>query len=228
MAGAVEAVDVPAFLASGRRIAAHLSALSAVGTARVLDFGEPGAAKEEVELRGSSMVILSGAVMVRGSSGRRRTAEILGSGDVLRPTSMSDTVSVNWHCSQRTQMARLDDVTNLLCQRHEALTAVLEADGQRLQSLQTRLAIAQEPALHIRLSLLLHHLSMRWGRVTRSGTLVPLRLTHAALAELCSSQRASTSRVLHQLASGDAAVSRSPAGWLLREGAVSPARGARR
>ena len=62
------------------------------------------------------------------------------------------------------------------------------------------------------------HLADRWGRVDRDGVTLPIRLSHATLAELVAAQRPSVSIALKQL-TGERRVARAPAGgWRLLEG----------
>jgi hypothetical protein len=64
---------------------------------------------------------------------------------------------------------------------------------ERSHALSQRLAIAQMPQLRVRLLTLLWHLADRWGHVQRDRTVLPLSLSHGALAELVSAQRPSVS-----------------------------------
>jgi hypothetical protein len=66
----------------------------------------------------------------------------------------------------------------------------------------------------------------RWGRVTTDGVLVPVRLTHATLAELVGASRPSVSTVL-KLLERDGLLARRKEGWLLH-GEAPPALGTER
>jgi CRP-like cAMP-binding protein len=61
------------------------------------------------------------------------------------------------------------------------------------------MAIAHHARVDARLELLLWHLADRWGRVTREGVLLPLRLTHELLADLVAAQRPSVTLSLQNL-----------------------------
>jgi CRP/FNR family transcriptional regulator, cyclic AMP receptor protein len=69
----------------------------------------------------------------------------------------------------------------------------------RARHLAVNMAIAHYPRIDHRLLLLLWHLADRWGRVTAAGTRIPLRLTHALLADLVAARRTSVTTALAQL-----------------------------
>jgi hypothetical protein len=65
-----------------------------------------------------------------------------------------------------------------------------------------------------RVHVLLWHLALRWGRVTREGTALSLPLTHALLAEMIASRRPTVTKALSQLAQ-QGRVRPTDDGWLL-------------
>ena len=62
--------------------------------------------------------------------------------------------------------------------------------------------------------MLLWHLAGRWGRVRSDGAIVPLRLTHAVLAELVAARRPTVTSALSDL-SRRGLVTAFHDGWLL-------------
>jgi hypothetical protein len=155
--------------------------------------------------------------------GSRRSAELIGSGDVLAPPP-DDSASyavvaehVTCRVLEPTWVAVLDAA---FCGRvtpwASILTELLKRSGWRSRSLAVRLAIAQVPNLGDRLLLLLWHLADRWGQVLPDGVLLPLRLSHETLAELACAQRPSVSVALRQLAERDLVVRATGRGWQLR------------
>lgn len=80
----------------------------------------------------------------------------------------------------------------------ELLQALAERMAGHGRSLALRLAISQMPRLDSRLKVMLWHLADRFGRVDRAGVLIPIRLSHAVLAEPVSAQREPVTRRLKQ------------------------------
>jgi CRP/FNR family transcriptional regulator, cyclic AMP receptor protein len=85
---------------------------------------------------------------------------------------------------------------------------------QRSRSLTFHMALSHLTRVDVRLLALFWHLADRWGRVGREGTLVPLRLTHATLAQLVGAQRPSVTSALRTLEQRGL-LRRLPEGWLL-------------
>jgi CRP/FNR family transcriptional regulator, cyclic AMP receptor protein len=77
------------------------------------------------------------------------------------------------------------------------------------------MAIVHHPRVDTRLHMLFWHLAARWGRVTPDGTVLPLPVTHALLAEIVASRRPTVSKAVTQLADAGL-VTRQGTGWLLR------------
>lgn len=88
--------------------------------------------------------------------------------------------------------------------------------AQRVESLVTRLLIAQTPRISDRVHLLLWHLAERRGRVGPEGVSIPLRLSRALLAELACTTRESVSRALTAL-TGAGLVEVTRQGFVLRD-----------
>ena len=68
------------------------------------------------------------------------------------------------------------------------------------------MAILHQPRIDVRLHMLLWELAERWGHVHRDGVHLPLRLTHAMLAELVAARRPTVTKALGELAARSAAV----------------------
>jgi CRP-like cAMP-binding protein len=67
-------------------------------------------------------------------------------------------------------------------------------------------AIMQQPRTDIRLHMLFWELADRWGTVRSDGAHVPLRLTHAILADLVAARRPTVTKALGELAERSAVV----------------------
>jgi CRP-like cAMP-binding protein len=93
--------------------------------------------------------------------------------------------------------------------------ALFARSARRQRGLAVRLVVNQLVRLEDRLLLALWALAERWGRVTPDGVLVPMGLTHSALARLVGARRPSVTSALGDLAR-DRLLERTEDGWLLR------------
>lgn len=175
------------------------------------------------------VLLLEGLLMRTQQLGSVVSAELLGSGDVLRPLHLGDegsslTSSVRWQVLQRSQVALLDRRFAQVAGRWPEVTAaLLERSVQRARLLAFQMGVGHVRRVDARVLLLLWRLADRWGRVTRDGVVLPLRLTHGWLANLVGAQRPSVTTALGQLAQAGR-VERLPDGsWLLRGPAPDPA-----
>ncbi len=153
------------------------------------------------------LLIVDGIVARFVVLAKRRTVELLGAGDLIRPAQpeaddyASVTPEAHWQVLAPTRVAVLN---HDLILGIGALPGVLgELAGraiQRSRSLTVRLAIAQVPNLEARLELLFWHLADRWGRRESGLTVLQLRLPQGLLGELACAQRTSVNAALKQLA----------------------------
>jgi CRP/FNR family transcriptional regulator, cyclic AMP receptor protein len=133
-------------------------------------------------------------------------AELLGQGDVLRPWQGEGAQSTlarttGWRVLEQARIAVLDKYAAVRLARYPELTGRFVAKAlERSRSLAAAMAIAQHTRVEVRLHMLFWHLADRWGRVRPGGVIVPLRLTHAILADLVSARRPSVSTGLSVLA----------------------------
>ena len=169
---------------------------------------------------GLGLLVLEGVLARRIGIDNRFSAELLGDGDVLRslrgefqPTPLR--LSASWLVLERTRLAVLDErfVRQLAAFPH--LTGRLFARSVlRTRQLAVNMAIVHQARVDVRLHMLLWHLAGRWGRVRSDGVVVPLRLTHAILAELVAARRPTVTSALSELARGGL-VRSVDEGWLL-------------
>lgn len=169
-------------------------------------------------------LVLDGLLVRETVVGRHTTAELLGNGDLLRPWDQVDetpeapvTARHQWRVLQPTRLAVLDARFATLCSRLPSITAeLLSRTLRRSRLLGLLLALSAMPRLDARLLALMWHLADRWGKVGPDGVHVPLRLTHATLAQLVGAQRPSVTSALQNL-EGRGLISRLPegGGWLL-------------
>lgn len=163
-------------------------------------------------------VILEGVLLHRMAIGDQPALRLLGPGDMLAragDTRSSPLVRTSYHVPGELRLAMLDDRVLLTARRFPNLFTGLQTRmGEQHQRLATQLAICQLPRVEDRVLALLWLLAETWGRVTPSGTVVPLALTHDALGELVGARRPTVTLALKEL-SDRGAVFRQAGQWLL-------------
>lgn len=170
---------------------------------------------------GIGILIVDGLLMRDVVLGETVATEIVGRGDVLRPTEHDGTEApvpfdVEWRVMQPTTLARLDRAFAAeLAQWPEVVEAIVAAAVRRSQSLALHLAVCHLRRVHTRLLVFMWHMADRWGKVGPEGVHVPLKLSHRALGQLVGAQRPSVTTALRQL-SAEGLVSRAADGtWML-------------
>jgi hypothetical protein len=167
------------------------------------------------------LLILDGVLLRDLDLGRRASTEVLGFGDVLRPWDADSAASelqlvARWTVLEPLRLAVLDERFLHLAVRHPLIVDALFARAtRRHRGLAVRLVVNQLVRLEDRLLLALWALAERWGRVTPDGVVVPMGLTHSALARLVGARRPSVTSALGDL-SRDRLLERTEDGWLLR------------
>lgn len=172
---------------------------------------------------GVGLLVLDGLMIRRVGIDERFGAELLGTGDLLRPwqhagAESSIDRSVSWRVLVDTRVAVLDRRVAYRMASFPDLTGVLVARALwRARSLAVSMAIVHQPLIEARLHMLLWHLADRWGTVSRDGVRLPLRLTHAVLAELVATRRPTVTTALARLAA-QGSVTYADHVWLLTGG----------
>lgn len=168
------------------------------------------------------LLVLEG-LMIRGVEvAERRCGELVGPGALLRPwdnfgRSAPMPYEVHWRVIDPIRVAILDQRTLMVSARWPPLVhALVKRAVERSHALALNVAIHCLQHVELRLMVLFWHLADRFGRVTREGTVVPLKLTHRDLAELIGSQRPSVSQKLVELSDRGQVVRRPDRTWLLR------------
>ncbi len=154
---------------------------------------------------GPGLLVVNGVLVSNLSVGDRIAAELLGAGDVLSPPPEDDDQllghTLGWRILVPTTLALLDEPFAKRIRFWPAITAtLLRRAAQRTSELNVQRAIAAQPRLEVRLTLLLWHLSGRWGKVETGGIRLPLPLTHHLLGRLVAAERPSVSHALARLA----------------------------
>jgi hypothetical protein len=168
-------------------------------------FWEPG--EEAAAARGGfGLLMLDGLVVRRVATHGRFGAELLGTGDLLRPwedggEDLMPPFGVRFTVAEATRMAILDADFTARAARYPSIGANLVARAMaRSRTLAIGMAIAHYPQVRQRVLLLLWHIADRWGRVTPKGVRIPLHLPHELLADLVAARRPAVTSALTQLA----------------------------
>lgn len=156
---------------------------------------------------GPGVLILDGVLSVSVLVGDRIAAELIGTGDLVQPMCREHEEILSCHISWRaltpTRLALLDaGFAKRVRFWPQINRALLSRAARRSASLNVQRAIAAEPRLEMRLTLLLWHLAARWGKIERGGVRLPLPLTHHLLGQLIGAERPSVTHALTRLAQG--------------------------
>ena len=150
------------------------------------------------------------------------STELLGEGDVMQPwLAAGDDVLVHyrvfWHVLSPVRMAVLDGgFAKVLVEWPQVMATLLERAVRRTLRMGVHQALLQLSPVETRLLVLFWHLAERWGRVTTSGIVLPLGLTHQVLGQLVGCQRASVTTALKAVTRSGLLERLPDGGWLLR------------
>ncbi len=168
-------------------------------------------------------LVLDGLLTRDTRIGRHEIAELLGSGDLLRPWDHVEGEDSpiawrhHWRVLEPTRLAVLDARFGAIAGRFPVITArLISRTLQRSRLAGLMLAVSAMPRLDERLLTVMWALADRWGRVGPEGTTVPLPLTHATIARLVGAKRPSVTSALKVLEErGFLARPVSGPGWVL-------------
>ena len=171
------------------------------------------------------LLLLSGLIMRSVQLAGAESPELIGAGDLIRPWDdhEGEVASVAFGSAftvlTPVRMAVLDDAfCRTICRWPAVVSALVGRSVQRTRWNSVHLALLRLQRIDARLLLLLWHFADRWGRVRRDGVELPVRLTHAQLANLVGAQRPSVTVALRGLAESGRVVRAPDGGWLLTGG----------
>ncbi|MGH2833935.1 MAG: helix-turn-helix domain-containing protein [Solirubrobacteraceae bacterium] len=177
--------------------------------ARVLDVPagawSPAAIAPRVS-SGIGLLVLTGLLRRRVGVDGRYGSELLGAGDLLRPWQREDNAVTlprarGWQVLHPCRLAVLDRSFAARAGRYPEVTTALFARAvRRSRHLAVNMAIVHQPRVDVRLHMLFWELADRWGTVHGEFVRLPIRLTHAVLAELVAAQRSTVTTALNELA----------------------------
>ena len=161
---------------------------------------------------GIGLLMLDGLLVRQVGVGGRFGAELLGSGDLIRPWQLDDKAKTlprtgRWRALVPCRMAVLDkDFTVRLTRYPEVTSCLFSRAMRRASHIAVQIAIVHQPRIDVRLRMLFWELADRWGTVHSDGVHVPLQLTHAMLADLVAARRPTVTKALGELADAGAVV----------------------
>ena len=164
--------------------------------------------------------VVDGMLAAHMRVGEQSGLRILGPGDILSPAATPPSMLLADRGCRVVASARLALLgRDVLVGAHRwpRLLAGLHARAsEQIERVAVQLAICQLPRVEDRLLALLWLLAESWGRVTPSGTMLPLALTHETLGALVGARRPTVTLALGELADRGAVV-RQGRSWLLTE-----------
>jgi CRP/FNR family cyclic AMP-dependent transcriptional regulator len=169
---------------------------------------------------GIGLLVLDGLLVRRVGIDGRFGAELLGEGDLMRPWENDDEMptlplTTAWRVLETARLAVLDEHFMAHLADYPQLGGKLVGRAlARSRSIAINMAIVHQARVDVRLHMLFWHLASRWGRVGSGVVTVPLRLTHAVLAELAAARRPTVTSALTGLARRGL-VRSTDAGWVL-------------
>lgn len=175
---------------------------------------------------GVGFLILEGALIRCVTVAHRTSGELLGPGDVLRPSHDPFEEDVRFSTYYRAisdvRMAMLDGrVVRAAALVPELTPALVTCTARRSGGLSRQLVIVQSQSVETRILVTLNYLAERWGVVTREGVVLPEFLSHGTLALLLGARRPSVTSAMVRLSARGEVERRADGRWLL--GPAAPA-----
>lgn len=165
-----------------------------------------------------ALVVVEGVLAHEMAVSGQPGMTLLGAGDIVARSGAAGSTLVRtsrYSTAGALRFALLGDRVLAAAQRFPRLITGLQVRiGDQHQRLAAQLLICQLPRVEDRLLTMMWLLAERWGRVTPSGTSLPLRLTHETLGALVGARRPTVSLALKQL-TAEGAMIHQPHGWLL-------------
>ncbi len=168
------------------------------------------------------LLILEGVLVREATVGVHPSAELLGSGDLIRAWADSGNEellprTIGWSALTATRVAVIDHSFAVrAAQWPEVFAGLIDRAARRAERLVVLQAIAHLTRVDDRLLALLWCLAERWGRVVPDGVLVSLRLSHRTLAGMIGARRPSVTTALGQLMARGELERRADGEWVLR------------
>jgi CRP/FNR family cyclic AMP-dependent transcriptional regulator len=164
------------------------------------------------------LLVLDGLISCEVTTAGKRGLELLGPRDLIQPRELRSAADlVRWRVLARARLAILDGrVTKELAEIPGVIPELIGRALQRSRYLSLQLAISSIHPLPRRLHVLLWHLATRWATPDGEDVVLPMPLTHEALAELVGAQRPPVTTALAELRRRGAISRRDSGAWILR------------
>lgn len=181
------------------------------------------AAGSPATIDGFGFLLLNGFLVRRVDRAGLASAELLGPGDLLRPSQTIGAITSppfepSWSVLAKAELAVLDfDFVRRAAPWPSIAVAVLDRTMLRSRHLGLMLATIQQTRVDRRVHAILWQIADRWGRVGPGGVTVDAPLTHELLGELVAARRPSVTTALASLEAAGA-IERDGGRWLLRGG----------
>lgn len=205
-------------LLQGARLA--LARTQLVGRTLALDKGE-----WDVSSLSAAGPMCAGLLLVGGFVARELlmdshvSIELFGPGDLLRPWGEESSVlpiDARWNVLSPARAVVLGVSFTARMRAFPEVAAELDSRlHQRAQRLAETQAISQATPVAARLHAMLWHLAERWGRVSPSGIIVPLALSHRMLSELVGARRPTVTAAVAELVRRGTIERREDGSWVL-------------
>lgn len=204
-AGRIALLDVDPDLAgqkSGPELAAIRDRLTApVYRLAVGAMPEPAPKRHETHL---GFLVLKGLLLYEVSACGRATAELLGSGDLIRPwaSDVSPTLAsdVKWTILEQVLLADLGPLASArFADSSDIFEALVKRCADRAEAVAVQRSITAHVRVDVRLLAYLWHLADRFGVVVPGAVRLDIPLTHAMLARLIGARRPTVTTALQRL-----------------------------
>jgi CRP/FNR family cyclic AMP-dependent transcriptional regulator len=163
-------------------------------------------------------LLIDGMVMHRMVVGGRQILRLLGPGDLVVHTWAPRSEILTYSSKRVENQAEIALLGRQLVNGARHFPGLIVGLHLRLgdqhQRLAVQIGICQLSRVQDRLLTMMWLLAESWGRVTPSGTWLPIKLTHSTLGELIGAKRPTVSLALRDLIQGGAIQAQSD-GWLL-------------
>lgn len=184
--------------------------------------GWSDAALDRLVAGGLGILVVKGVLARELALSDNVTVELVGPGDLLRPSAADDPSrllrsSVRWTVVEAPELAVLGDgAMPALAPYPEVYAELVDRLARRAHRLSVAQAISQLNGVDRRVLALFWHLAERWGQVGPDGVVVPLRLPHRIVAQLVGARRPTVSTALSALMRERRLLRLQDGGWLLR------------
>lgn len=163
-------------------------------------------------------LIAKGLLVRRVEVSQGSSAELLGSGDLLRPwqEDASSFCAASWEVLEKSTLLALGPGLTRGLAQWPTVAANLAMRGlSRSRALAAEAAIASIVGIEERLLIMLWHLAERWGESSQEGIHLSIRIPHRLLAEMVGARRPSITSALAQLQGAGRLASGPDGGWIL-------------